>query len=155
MWNDDVLCKTHSRLSSRIYKNDVRRSAPGAIFPASSWSIPILQCKVPPLSAKTASPSVNLPTRKGVEEDKRTNFGQTYTSGPTSIVARNSVCCVCGVQAEMVSPSGESAYCDEHGHCARKACRRPVTDFVLHTGLWLCPCVVAFDDRMRVQQLRW
>ena len=55
------LCETHFRPSFRIDKNGAQRSASGAVFPASSWSIPMLQIKFLPFGAKLVHPSVKLP----------------------------------------------------------------------------------------------
>jgi hypothetical protein len=55
------LCETHFRPSFRIDKNGAQRSASGAVFPASSWSIPMLQIKFLPFGAKLVYPSVKLP----------------------------------------------------------------------------------------------
>jgi hypothetical protein len=49
------------RPSFRIYKNGTQRSVSGAVFPASSWSIPMLQIKFLPFGAKLVHPLVNLP----------------------------------------------------------------------------------------------
>lgn len=50
------------------------------------------------------------------------------------------VCCVCGEQAFVMSPSGMFAYCLTCGCC--KYCNGSVEKFVQREGLWLCPCVV-------------
>src|SRR5260370_35093674 len=55
------LCETHLRPSFRIDKNGAQRSASGAVFPASSWSIPMLQIKFLPVGAKLGHLSVKLP----------------------------------------------------------------------------------------------
>ncbi len=51
----------HSALTFRIYKNGAQQSASGALFPGIEASISILQCKIPPFSAKSFHPSFNLP----------------------------------------------------------------------------------------------
>ena len=55
-------------------------------------------------------------------------------------------CVKCGESARLVSPSG-TRYCRKHGYCARKTCLKSVEHFVKHPrlGIWVCPCVVAFE----------
>jgi len=49
-------------LTIRIDKNGAQRSASGAVFLDPAWSIPMIQSKFPPVSAKFVRLSVNLPT---------------------------------------------------------------------------------------------
>jgi hypothetical protein len=48
-------------LTIRIDKNGAQRSASGAVFLDPEWSIPMIQIKFPPFSAKFVRLSVNLP----------------------------------------------------------------------------------------------
>src|SRR5260370_40026607 len=51
-------------LTIRIDTNGAQRSASGAVFLDPAWSIPMIQSKFPPVSAKFVSLSVNLPSQK-------------------------------------------------------------------------------------------
>ena len=48
-------------LTIRIDKNGAQRSASGAVVLDPAWSIPMIQIKFPPVSAKFVRLSVNLP----------------------------------------------------------------------------------------------
>jgi hypothetical protein len=47
-------------LTIRMYQNGAQRSASGAVFLDPEWSIPMIQIKFPPFSAKFVRLSVNL-----------------------------------------------------------------------------------------------
>src|SRR6266487_5075796 len=51
----------HYELTCRIYKNGAQQPASGALLPGIEASISMLQCKIPPFSAKSFHLSVNLP----------------------------------------------------------------------------------------------
>src|SRR5579864_3326692 len=55
-----VSCEMHSRLSSRIYKNGVQKSASGAVSPNSQWSIPMFRAEFLPFALKIVKHSRHL-----------------------------------------------------------------------------------------------